>query len=319
MFCKNCGQNLKESSQFCTNCGISVISKGQSSFLKKNKAMLIVVLIGLFILIVTLSIAAIDGGSVSQPNYYAGAAVSQENSAFQATTTVSQSSIISSVVNIWCYDSSIDNVVGGSGTLWTSDGLIITNSHIIPQDKNGNPQDKSCMVTLPNLQGGIKDIYVGDPIVIPGLSNEYDIAFIQISGPYTDDYGVYHGPYPTKFPDYPDLGCKNNNVVLGEPVTVFGYPEISDNGNSLTITNGIVSSLPGDGTIVTSAKVAHGDSGGLAVDEDGCMIGIPSMVSSDDSESLGIIKSNSTIGSFLSDVTTALDKSMNSESSTLEH
>ena len=158
------------------------------------------------------------------------------------------------------------------------------------------------MVILPNAQGGVKDIYEGEPLIIPSISSQYDLAFIKIDGPYTDNYGVDHGPYPTTFPDYPDFGCKDDAVTLGEAVTVFGYPEISDNGNSLTITTGIVSSLPGDGTIVTSAKVAHGDSGGLAVDENGCMIGVPSMVSADQDESLGIIKDYSTVESFLSDV-----------------
>jgi hypothetical protein len=50
--------------------------------------------------------------------------------------------------------------------------------------------------------------------------------------------------------------------------------------------------------LVTSAKVDHGSSGGLAVDENGCMIGIPSMISSDGHESLGVIISNSIIGEF---------------------
>lgn len=49
---------------------------------------------------------------------------------------------------------------------------------------------------------------------------------------------------------------------------------------------------------MTSAKVSYGNSGGLAVDENGCMIGIPSMVNTDENESFGIILSMDTINLF---------------------
>ncbi len=89
-------------------------------------------------------------------------------------------------------------------------------------------------------------------------------------------------------------------------VRVFGYPEISGGGYYLTITEGIVSSLPNDGTIVKSAKIAHGNSGGLAVDGHGCMIGVPSMFNGDNAESLGVLISNEIIGEFLTEVNDVL-------------
>ncbi len=87
-------------------------------------------------------------------------------------------------------------------------------------------------------------------------------------------------------------------VRLGESVRIFGYPALSG-GYSLTIIDGIVGSFPGDGLIVTSAKISAGNSGGLAVDQYGCRVGIPSMVSSDETESLGVIISNNLIYEFL--------------------
>jgi S1-C subfamily serine protease len=70
----------------------------------------------------------------------------------------------------------------------------------------------------------------------------------------------------------------------------------------------VVSSFPGDGLIVTSAKISHGNSGGLAVDKNGCMIGVPSMVSSDEAESLGIIYSMDLVRQFDDEVTTYVNK-----------
>ncbi len=88
---------------------------------------------------------------------------------------------------------------------------------------------------------------------------------------------------------------------------IFGYPEISG-GYSLTITDGVVSSLPGDGFVITSAKISNGNSGGLAVDRNGCMIGIPSMVSTDAHESLGVIISTGLIRNFSTEVGKLLNK-----------
>ena len=142
------------------------------------------------------------------------------------------------------------------------------------------------------------------PIVIPDISEKYDLAFIQIDDVYYDqEEGKAYGEYPKKFPAYDsDLYCKNENVKLGEFVRIYGYPAISG-GYALTITDGVVSSLlPDEGLIVTSAKISHGNSGGLAVDENGCRIGIPSMVSSDSAESLGVIISNNLISDFTDEV-----------------
>ena len=127
---------------------------------------------------------------------------------------------------------------------------------------------------------------------------------MQIDDVYYDQAeGKAYGEYPKQFPAYDsDLYCKNENVKLGEPVRIYGYPAISG-GFALTITDGVVSSLlEKDGLIITSAKISHGNSGGLAVDKNGCRIGIPSMVSSDDAESLGVIISNNLIYSFTDEV-----------------
>lgn len=221
-----------------------------------------------------------------------------------------QEEVVSSVVNIFC-PSTVrgEETSGGSGTILTEDGIILTNSHVIPQDKrNLHVDEKGCIVVLPDSKTGQpKEIYMAHPIVIPDVSDKYDLAYMSIYDAfYNEDEQKYDGVYPRKFPAFNDTTrCTNQDLKLGESVRIFGYPAISG-GYTLTVTDGLVSSFPGDGLIVTSAKISHGNSGGLAVDKNGCMVGVPSLVSSDDSESLGVIYSMNLVNKFSSEVSNYL-------------
>lgn len=280
MFCKNCGQELNNSRKFCTSCGVSIL--GSEHFNNKFISLSRKYKIGLISLAVLVALIVIF--SLIPSN--------------SSKSTSTQNKIASSVVNILCPDG--ENSSGGSGTIIDESGLVLTNAHIVPQDKDGNLTTEECVVTLPDpTSGNVNEVYLGKPILFPDVSSEYDLAFIKINKEYVDDDGTSYGTYPREFPSFFTNGCENDAPRLGEAVRVYGYPAISGDGYYLTITDGTVSSLPDDGTIYTSAKISHGNSGGLAVDEKGCMLGVPSMVSSDENESLGIIYSNSIVTEFL--------------------
>jgi hypothetical protein len=227
------------------------------------------------------------------------------------TAPYNQTEIASSVVNILC-PSIIEGEEGsgGSGTIITEDGVILTNSHIIPQDEEYiNVDEKGCIVILPDpTTGQPREMYWATPIVLPEISDAYDLAYLYIQEVYYDEEtGEPVGTYPNTFPSFDDSNrCVDESVKLGEKVTIFGYPSLSG-GLSLTVTDGLVSSFPGDGLIVTSAKISEGNSGGLAVDEHGCMIGVPSMVSYDETESLGVIISADLIYEFSDEVSKYLE------------
>lgn len=298
MFCKHCGIEIKEGIRFCTSCGketriskANLIKKWKVFFVTRRK----IIILALSILTILLLVLLFG-------HYYPKKT---------PTAYEQQENIASSVVNIYCEgaeglkdDSSIS---GGSGTIITTDGLVLTNAHIIPQGIKANIKKDSCLVILPDpTTGSSKEIYYAEPYIISDISQKYDLAFMQITDVYYDkEEGKAYGEYPKKFPAYDgNKYCKNEDVKLGEPVRIYGYPAISG-GFALTITEGIVSSLLIDeGYIITSAKISHGNSGGLAVDKNGCRIGIPSMVSSDDSESLGVIISNDLINEFSNELQT---------------
>jgi hypothetical protein len=293
MFCTNCGNNLDGKTKFCTKCGQE--NKKLNWFAKHKKGLLITG--GIIILLIIV-------GNIDSEN--------SSNSTYQPTqnyadATPNKDKIASIVVNILCTDGTDNGSGGGSGTIMESSGLILTNAHIIPHYETENISDVGCIITLPDIQGKVKEIYYGQPIMIPDLSIEYDLAFVNITEAYTDDDGVVWATYPKTFDSLIDTICENDDVKLGEPVRVFGYPAISGGGYYLTVTDGIVSSLPDDGTIVTSAKIAHGNSGGIATDQNGCFIGVPSMFQGDDAESLGILISNNIVVEFMNKAQTYLN------------
>ena len=317
IFCKNCGQSIEYGNKFCKNCG-QELKVGRFLIFRNRIAQWfrgyrkgIIIIIGIIVFLVIISIFSEDSPS-PQDSYSSLPSQDISVKKYSPTSSYNQEEITATVVNIFCPSTLPDEEVsGGSGIIIDKDGLILTNSHIIPQDEtNLHVGEEGCLVVLPDSKTGQPtDYYLADPIVIPEISDKYDLAFMSIYAAYYDEEEQrYAGIYPRQFPSFDDTArCKNENIQLGEPIRVFGYPAIGG-GYSLTITDGVVSSFPGEGLITTSAKISSGNSGGLAVDKDGCMIGIPSMVSSDPYESLGVIISTDLILKFAEDIETHINQ-----------
>ena len=82
--------------------------------------------------------------------------------------------------------------------------------------------------------------------------------------------------------------CSNQKV--GDHLSVLGYPAVG--GETLTVTDGIISGFETDNGyqfIKTSAKIDKGNSGGIAIEDNGCVLGIPTYIEADASGSIGRI------------------------------
>ncbi len=291
MFCTNCGNKIKDNEDFCTECGMSIINKKNNhknteaetvstpkkeneeqikaggTLLKKIKLSkrewFIIGIMGIIVIILFL----IYG--------------------FEPTKKISAD--VKSVVNIWC-----DNEGGGSGTLFTNDGLILTNNHVI----EGSTY---CLITIPNPETGkTEEIYKALPTITPVLSKKYDVATLKISDIFIDEEGEAWGTFPLNLSPFvlPKTCDTNKASKLGDSVRIYGYP-VTSGGFNLTITDGIISSFTDEGEILTSAQIDSGNSGGLAIDQDGCWLGIPSAVVSGDYQNLGVIIPGSVVEYFI--------------------
>lgn len=150
---------------------------------------------------------------------------------------------------------------------------ILTNKHVIN-------------ITIYDIWGEPTDIVItasSCDIKVPG---DYSFATVQ------DEKGVF-SVSPTE--DFASINIKNptlymkqiinsngsqmckTKISLGEKILVLGYPGIGDQSD-VTVTDGIVSGYDGN-YYITSAKVEHGNSGGVAVSvKDNCYMGIPTSV-----------------------------------------
>jgi S1-C subfamily serine protease len=252
------------------------------SFLSKKSLITVTLITALFVFVLTLhfwSRPSVDLDSIILGIKEARGPVPQE-----ATFKIA-----SSVVNIICGKK---NVTWGSGVVIEPDGTILTNYHNV-----SNHVNESCIVTVPDSRTGrVSEIYSARPIVVPELSAKYDLALVKIEGPYSDSLGTY-GVKDKIFTTY--SGCKNSFPEVGDYVQVYGYPSVGGSAFSLIATEGIVSAVPDDGTIITSAKVSAGNSGGLALDKAGCVIGMPSMIDVNEYTSYGVITAGSVLQEFI--------------------
>lgn len=178
----------------------------------------------------------------------------------------------------------------GSGTLISSDGLILTNAHVAEPEAPGaavaaglpasqlGPNPPFLTVELSTGQSSAAVArFRARPVAVDGY---LDLAIIRI---YATSSGQPVTPASLHLP-YLTPG-NVGSLQLDQPVTVLGFPGVSGS-NSITVTNGVISTFVPDPLghvtdprfeLETTARVAHGNSGGAAIDNSGRLIGVPSL------------------------------------------
>jgi hypothetical protein len=161
---------------------------------------------------------------------------------------------------------------GGSGTLLSEDGWVLTNQHVVEDDSGRLIADGELVIALsldPKLPPA--ELFRGNVVA---ADRDLDLALVRIES------GLYGQPLPPgyRFP-FLDLGTPER-LRVGDPITVLGFPGSGSLGSlaSVTLTRGVVSGFDTtkDGVVLkTDAEIGTGNSGGAALDGSFRLIGVP--------------------------------------------
>jgi putative serine protease PepD len=173
----------------------------------------------------------------------------------------------------------------GSGSIIDSNGTILTNAHVAEPQADGlaeiygesglnNPEYLFIAVLDSADDTEAEPKYRARVLASDGM---LDASVIQI---YAEVDGDRIDPSTLDLPTVP-IG-DSDELRTGDHITVLGYPGISQSP-SVTVTSGLVSSFIPDemfdserAEIDTDARIAPGNSGGMAINDAGELVGIPS-------------------------------------------
>lgn len=162
----------------------------------------------------------------------------------------------------------------GSGTVISSEGYVLTNFHVVGKtEEKTNYQSAAILVTTdPRSEPEFRfvaEFVRGDA--------ELDLAVLHIT---QDNRGQRISAPALRVAPIGD----SDALMPDDELSVWGYPT-SLSGSSITVTRGIVSGFldeemagAGNRWIKTDARIAPGNSGGAAFNQNGELIGIPTRV-----------------------------------------
>ncbi len=172
----------------------------------------------------------------------------------------------------------------GSGSLISSDGLILTNAHVADPSAVGETGQNPDALVIGIVQSEDQPPVYSYRAEVKAIDGFMDLAVIQITSTVKGD-GV--DPSSLNLP-YVPLG-NSDNVHVGDHINILGFPAIG--GNTITYTSGDVAGFSAEDKlgdrawIKTDATISGGNSGGMATNDQGQLIGVPSIAASGNANS----------------------------------
>lgn len=146
----------------------------------------------------------------------------------------------------------------GSGTVVDPKGLIVTNAHVVTEG------DSYCIMYAEELEG---ETHWHHNARVVKRDTLMDLALLRIES-HSDGSPVSNLPLVAV-----PMG-DSDNVHIGDSIYVCGYPGVG--GHNVTVTQGLVSGFEESRTLIkTDTEISPGSSGGVAITENGLLIGIP--------------------------------------------
>ncbi len=183
--------------------------------------------------------------------------------------------------------------IKGSGTIVDAEkGLILTNAHVANPEVEGlEPQlvdgvhvpnpDHIIISITPGLDKAAEPRFEGTVVAVDGYLDLAVVKIVKTVG------GRFLESGDLDSLTQADLG-NSDDVTTGDKISVFGFPGAAQS-NAATLSTGVISGPVGDDKLHSNraylnidARIGHGNSGGLAANEDGELIGVPTILRDDE-------------------------------------
>jgi S1-C subfamily serine protease len=158
----------------------------------------------------------------------------------------------------------------GSGTILTSDGLVLTNEHVVAALGGTESDDLVVSVPFDPHRPPVETFRAK----IVRTDRDRDLALVRITS------GFYGQALPADYRFQPVALGEPGLLAIGDTMWLVGYPTTGGQGSRVTIsaTRGVVSGFDESafGTVIkTDAEITNGNSGGAALDAEGRIVGVP--------------------------------------------
>lgn len=183
---------------------------------------------------------------------------------------------IEATVQIWAMaarNGALERTWSGSGSIISPDGYILTNAHVVLPDEHFPVDALQVWLTVAADRPPVPSYYAA----VLQADRALDLAVIRISS----DINYKPVNYGTLNLPAVQLG-NSDRLQIGDDMIILGYPGIG--GTTITLTSGKVAGFTSEGGfgerafVKTSATIAGGNSGGLAANSLGELIGIPTQL-----------------------------------------
>lgn len=175
----------------------------------------------------------------------------------------------------------------GTGSIFTADGLVITNAHVVIDKEAEKPYPNIGVFLKPTKGTSRDDLKKFYDVQVLKYDIPLDLAVLKIKG----------------FDQKPELIELTNpdDINIGEEVIAIGHPE---SGGFWTLTYGRISTevrnfqkVPGKDMYQTDTSVNRGNSGGPLLDRRGYMVAVNSNIARQSGDGLAITGINYSIKS----------------------
>lgn len=170
---------------------------------------------------------------------------------------------------------------GGTGSIVQSDGLVLTNAHVVIEEQTGKPFARLSVFLKPaRVTGESKsDLSRMVRAKLLAYSQQLDLALLKIEG-------------ATEVLPVVDVS-ESGRASIGDRVVAIGHPE---QGGLWTLTTGVISAevdnfngVKGKHVFQTETGLNRGNSGGPLLDGEGRMIGVNTAIARVASDGLPIM------------------------------